>query len=58
MIRIETAERGGKTFEEIVLEIGDLAFRRQVTSERDVMLAHRLALKMQMDIVDLRRDRV
>lgn len=54
MMRIETVERGGKTFDEIVLELGDLAFRKQVTCERDVELAHRLALRMQFDIFDFR----
>ena len=57
MIRLETAERGGRRFDEIVLELGDLAFRRQITCQRDVMLAHRLAELMGVEIVDFRESK-
>ena len=57
MIRLETAERGDKRFDEVVLELGDLAFRRQITCQRDVMLAHRLAELMGVEIVDFRENK-
>lgn len=53
-IRIETTERGGKRFDELVLYIGDMHFRKQVTCERDVMLAYRLAEREGWDVFDTR----
>ncbi|RFA24433.1 hypothetical protein CAI21_21660 [Alkalilimnicola ehrlichii] len=57
IIKLETNEYAAGQVDEIKLIIGDLHFRKQITCERDLALADRLAAEFGTEVLDCRRGR-